>query len=184
MPEAERRLLTNRKQDIAVYRLPDGKHFQVEAEMQDEIHHMRIRMTVGNHPYLTIKAVEFEMPGVPDPICIEACKLADILVGQNAMSGLKYGSKDDKNKTCLLLKNLFRAACTVLLQGVSYVSEEELLAMFPGITEEQRFKIYTLVRPDMKNSCLRYADDSPFMQRVKEAQWVEGVEKVLAQVKN
>ena len=174
MPEPERRLLTNRKQDITVYLLPDGKHFQVEAEMQDEIHHMRIRMTVGNHPYLKIKAVEFEMPGVPDPLCTEACRLAEVLVGQNAMSGLKYGSKDDKNKTCLLLKSLFRAACTVLLQGVSYVSEEELTETFPGITEEQRFKIYTSFRPDMKNSCLRYADDSPFMHRVKEAAWVEG----------
>lgn len=184
MPKAERKLLTNRKQDISVYLLPDGKQFQVEAKMQDEIHHMLVRMTVDNHPLLKIRQIEFEMPGVPDPICTEAVKLADALVGQNAMSGLNYGSKDEKNKTCFLLKNLFRTACTVLLLGVSYVSEEELNAMFPGITEEQRFKIYTLIRPDMKNSCLRYADDSPFMQRVNEATWVEGVDKLLAQIKN
>ena len=40
---SERRLVTNRKQDVAVYLLPSGRHFQVEAEMQDEVHHMRIR---------------------------------------------------------------------------------------------------------------------------------------------
>ncbi len=174
---SERRLVTNRKQDVAVYLLPSGRHFQVEAEMQDEVHHMRIRMTV-NHPSLKIKEVELEMPGVPDPLCTEARELAESLLGQNAVSGIQL-SREGRNGTCLLLKDLFRTVLTMLIQAQYHVSRAELTGMFPGITEEQLFKIWTFARPDLKNSCLRYADDSPFMQRVEEAQWPRGVEKLL-----
>ena len=177
MPETERRLLINRKQDISVYMLPDGKHFQVEAEMQDEVHEMRIRMTLA-YPSMKIKEVRFEMPGVPDPLCTEALRLADTLIGQHAVPGLRWGG-ENKNGNCLLLKDLFRTACTMMSYAQSCVSRVELNALFPGITEEQLFKIWTFMRPDMKNTCLRYADDSAFMQRVQETPWPKGAKKLL-----
>ncbi len=177
MPETERRLLANRKQDISFYMLPDGKHCQVEADMKDAVHEMRIQMTL-TYPLLKIKDIRFDMPGVPDPLCTEALQLADTLVGQQAVPGLRWGG-EGKNGNCLLLKELFRATGTMMSYALSCVSREELDALFPGITEEQLFKIWTFMRPDMKNSCLRYADDSAFMQRVQETPWPKGAKKLL-----
>ena len=177
MAETERQLLINRKQDISVYRMPDGKHLQVEAEMQDEVHDMRIQMTLS-YQALKIKEVRFEMPGVPDRLCTEARQLADTLVGQHAVPGLRWGG-ENKSGNCLLLKDLFRAACTMMSYAQSCVSRVELNALFPGITEEQLFKIWTFMRPDMKNTCLRYAENSAFMQRVQGAFWPEGAKKLL-----
>lgn len=179
----ERRLISGRKQNIEVFLLPSGRHFEVEAEIQDEIHHLRIRMMV-NHPSMKIKKIAFEMPRTPDPVCIEAKQLAESLVGERAFAGLKWGKDENAcNRGCLLLKDLFRAAATVLAAAQSNLSREELNGMFPGLTEDQLHKIWMHARPDLKDSCILYAEDSPFMQRLSEAEWPKGIEQLFSGVK-
>jgi hypothetical protein len=42
------RLVCGRKKDVKVFLLPSGRQFRILAEMQDDVHHMRIEMLVNN----------------------------------------------------------------------------------------------------------------------------------------
>jgi len=173
------RLLYNRKKNTDVYLLPSGRQFRIVAEMRDGIHQMRLDMIV-NQPSLRIKEINCEMPGVPDPICRRAQGCLEPLVGKRVVPGIMHGMDQVTRGGCTHLINLFREACYNLTQAQGVTGREELQAVFPGIAEEQLYKIFFWFRPDMKNSCIRYNEDSPFLQRVQQIQMPEGAEKLRA----
>jgi hypothetical protein len=81
-------------------------------------------------------------------------------------------------KGCTHLINLFHEACYNLTQAQGVYGKEDLSIYFPGITEEQIFKIFFWFRPEIKNSCVRYSKGSPFMQKVEQVELPEKAEKL------
>ena len=135
------RLLCRRKKNVDVFILPGGKKFRVVAEMKDEVHHMRINMIV-NQPSLRIKAIDCEMPGVPDDICLETRSFFQPLIGKRIIGGLMQDMKSLTHKACTHLVNLFHEACYNITLAQSVLGEEQLTELFPGLTQEQLFTFY------------------------------------------
>ena len=137
----EERRLYNRKKNTDVYLLPSGKQFRAVVEMQDGFHHMRLDMIV-NQPSLKIKEINCEMPGVPDAICRKAQGCLAPLIGKQVAPGIMHGMDQVTRQGCTHLINLFHEACYNLTQAQSVTGREELQAVFPGIVEEQLYKIF------------------------------------------
>ena len=173
------RLLYNRKKNVDIFLLPSGRKYRVVAELQDAVHHMRISMIV-NHPSLRIKEIECEMPGVPDPLCQKARNCLEPMIGKQVAPGLTRGMGKMAREGCTHLINLFHDACYNVLQAQGVLGKEELGAAFPGITEKQIYKIWFWFKPEIKNSCVRYIDESAFMQSVKSVELPKGAEKLQA----
>jgi hypothetical protein len=173
------RLLYNRKKNVDIFMLSSGRRYRVVAELQDAVHHMRINMIV-NHPSLRIKEIECEMPGVPDPLCQKAQNCLKPMIGKQVAPGLTRGMSQMAREGCTHLINLFHDACYNVLQAQGVIGKEELGGAFPGITEEQIYKIWFWFKPEIQNSCIRYVDGSPFMQNVKTVTLPKGAEKLKA----
>ncbi|UCF91641.1 MAG: DUF2889 domain-containing protein [Desulfobacterales bacterium] len=176
---SEERLICNRKKNVDVFLLPSGKQFRAVAEMQDGVHHMRISMIV-NQPSLRITAIECEMPGVPDPVCSKARNCLQAMIGKRVLPGLARELKNEAHQSCTHLLNLFHEACYNLTLAQSIFGKEELNTLFPNITEEQVFNIFLWFRPELEGSCVRYAANSPFMQKVSAVPMPPGAEKLKA----
>ena len=176
----DRMHLCTRNKKIDVYFLPSGTKIQAEAEMQDGVHHMKINMILG-YPLLKIEQIQCEMPGVPDSLCQDARSYFEPLIGKRMVSGFKkILGNNGSSKDCMLLRDLFDDVCTTVNQGIVVLGKQFLRGQFPGIQEEQIYKIWLALRPDIGNSCLRYIDDSPFMQKVAETEWPEGSKEFVA----
>jgi len=176
----DRRILYRKKKDINIFLLPSGKHFQVEAEMDDGVHRLKLNMVVRN-PSLRIDEIRCEMPGVPDTICREAVNCLDSLLGRRVEHGLVQELNGDwVLNGCTHLKNLFFEACYSLPQAQLAMAEQDLSARFPGLSEAQLYKIIFWFRPEFQNSCIRYTEKAPFMQEVVRSSVPEGAEKLQA----
>ena len=175
----DRMHLCTRNKKIDIYFLPSGDRVQAVAEMQDGVHHMKINMIVS-YPLLKIEEIQSEMPGVPDSLCRDARSYLEPLIGKRMISGFKKAlAGNGSNKDCMLLMDLFDDVCTTLNQGIVVLGRRHLEGQFPGIEEEQMYKIWLSLRPDIGNSCLRYADDSPFMKKVEATEWPKGAKEFL-----
>lgn len=171
------RLLCSRRKNVKVFLLPSGRQFRVLAEMQDDIHHLRIGMRV-NSPSLRIKEIFCEMPGVPDPYCREAVNCLKSLIDRQVAPGLTRGLQVSAENRCTHLLNLFREACDNLLVAQGVLGRQYYTEMFPGISEEQLHYIFLRFRPQLENSCIRYADNSSFMNKVRNVELLAGAEKL------
>ncbi len=175
--ETERRLCTRRK-NVDIFLLPLIRKLHVVAEMEDNIHHLRIDMIV-NQTSLRITAITCDMPSVPDQICQQACDNFDHLIGQRVVPGLARRIKQKATVGCTHLSNLFHDACYNLILAQGVVTEENLIAEYPGISESQIYNIFMRFRPELRNSCIRYANTSPFMEIVDSASLPENFPKSL-----
>ena len=173
------RLVCSRKKDVKVFLLPSGRQFRILAEMQDDVHHMRIEMLVKN-PSLRIKEISCEMPGVPDPCCRKAVNCLQPLIDRQVGPGMTRGLQVSAEKGCTHLLNLFREACDNLLVSQGVLAREYYTEMFPGISEEQLQHIFLWFRPHLENSCVRYATNSAFMDNVRSVELPTGAEKFRA----
>jgi len=178
-PREGERLLCTRNKRVDVYLLPGGRQYRVVAEMQDGVHHMRIMMLV-NEPSLRIKEVTCEMPGVPDPVCLKALDCLESLVGRRVVHGLTRGLSQLGEEGCTHLVNLFHEACYNVTLAQAVNGRESLSAAFPGIDEAQTYKIFLWFKPDLINSCVRYAENGDFIRRTREAKVPAGAEKLKA----
>ena len=173
----ERRLLCTRKKHVDVYFMPGGRQYGVEAEMNDGVHHMKIEMVV-NEPSLKIKEISCDMLSVPDEICRSAKHCLDSMVEKRITHGLTRGMSQLAYKGCTHLMNLFHAACYNIVLAQATQRKEALSQSFPGITEEQLYKIFLWFKPDLTNSCVRYEENSSLMQRIEKTEVPEGAEKL------
>lgn len=171
--------ICNRKKGADVFLLPSKRHLLIEAELEDDAHHMRLRMVVDNLS-VKIQEIDCEMIKIPDPVCKRAKDLLKNLVGKRVNPGLMKEFNGYSGEGCSHMKDLLHEACNAFIQGQYAFAKEDLSARFPGITEEQLFKIIFWFRPEIKNSCLRYADDAPFIRKVNEVELPEGTEKLRA----
>jgi len=176
------RLVCSRRKDVKVFLLPSGRQFRVLAEMQDDIHHMRIEMLV-NHFSLRIKEISCGMPGVPDPYCRKAVNYLKSLIDRQVEPGLTRGLQESAENGCTHLLNLFREACDNLLVSQSVLARAHYTEMFPGISEEQLHHIFLWFMPQLENSCIRYAENSPFIAKVRNVELPAGAEKFRAVAK-
>lgn len=165
--ETERRLCTRRKH-VDIFLMPLSQELRVVAEMQDSVHHMRIDMIV-RQTSLRITAITCEMSSIPDQICRQACNCLDHLIGQHVASGLSRLINQKAPATCTHLVNLFHDACYNLTMAQGVFTEERLRTLYPDISEAQVYNIFMMFRPELRNSCIRYADSSPFMEIVDRA---------------
>ena len=62
----------------------------------------------------------------------------------------------------------------------SQLGKDQLAGMFPNITEEQIYNIFMHFKPELANSCVRYASGSRFMSILEDTPMPEGAEKLLA----
>jgi hypothetical protein len=173
------RLLCTRKKNVDIYLFPDGRKYGVKAEMQDGVHHMVVEMIV-KETSLKIEEISCEMRSVPDSICLDARDCLDMMVGKRITPGLTRGLNRLTEEGCTHLVNLFHEACYNIMLAQATHGKEALGSAFPGITEEQLYKIFLWFKPELKNSCVRYGEDSPFMQRIKSTIVPEGAEKLKA----
>jgi Protein of unknown function (DUF2889) len=181
-PAPNERRLCQRKKNVDVFLLPSGKQFRVFAEMQDSVHHMRINMVV-DQPSLIIREIDCDMVTVPDELCRSALSDFDAFIGKRVAGGIMRDLKLSQHQRCTHLVDLFRDACYNIPLAQSQLGEEELSAMFPDITEEQLYNIFLWFKPDLENSCVRYASDSPFMCKLSNIQMPVGAEKLRAAAK-
>lgn len=175
----QEKLLCTRKKSVDVFLLPSGKQFRAIAEMADGVHHMRINILV-NQPSLKIKEISCEMLSVPDSGCREAKNCLEPLLEKRVAPGLTRELNNGTPTGCTHMINLFHEACYNLTLAQSIHGKTELEKSFPGITEEQIYKIFFWFRPELKNSCVRYVDVSPFMEKVENSQLPERAEKLKA----
>lgn len=173
------KLLSSRHKRVAVSMMPSGKQMHVVAEMKDSAHHLRIDMVV-NRLSLRISSIQCNMPSIPDKVCRKAHNFFDHLIGRCVKHGLMSELRQKKINGCTHLTDLFHDACYNLTMAQSVVGKEELTARFPDITEEQMYNIFILFRPELCNSCVRYAETSPFMEKVRSARRPEEAEKLAA----
>lgn len=159
--ETERRLCTRRK-NVDVFLLPLTRQLRVVAEMEDSIHHMRIDMIVRQNS-LRITAVTCDMTSVPDQICRQARDCFDDLIGQRVAPGLRRLIRQKAPARCTHLADLFYDACYNLTMAQGVITEEQLNAQYPGISKAQIYNIFMMYRPELRNSCIRYSNTSPFM---------------------
>ncbi len=165
--ETEKRLCTRRK-NVDIFLLPLTRQLHVVAEMEDNVHHLHIDMIV-NQASLRITSITCDMASVPDQICRQARDCFDHLIGQRVGPGLARGLKQKAPEGCTHLSNLFHDACYNLILAQGVATEEHLIAQYPGISEAQIYNIFMMFRPELRNSCIRYADTSPFMEIVDSA---------------
>jgi hypothetical protein len=171
----QEKLLCTRKKSVDVFLLPSGRQFRAIAEMADGVHHMRINLLV-NQPSLRIKEISCEMLSVPDSWCREAKNCLEPLLEKRVAPGLTRELNNGTSTGCTHMINLFHEACYNLIQAQGIYGKTELEKAFPGITEEQIYKIFLEFRPELKNSCVRYVDASPFMEKVEKSQLPERAE--------
>ena len=139
--ETERRLCTRRK-NVDIFLLPLTRQLHVVAEMEDNVHHLRIDMIV-NQTSLRITAITCDMPYVPDQICQQACDCFDHLIGQRVVPGLARGIRQKAPAGCTHLSNLFHDACYNLILAQAVVTKEKLIAEYPGRSEAQIYNRFT-----------------------------------------
>ena len=173
------RRLSRRKKNVDVFRISCDRQFRIVAEMQDSVHHMRINMVV-DQPALIIRSLDCEMLSVPDVLCQDALSFFDELVGKRIAGGIMRDLKLSQQKSCTHLMELFRDACYNIPLAQSQLGEEQLSAMFPKISEEQLYNFFLYFKPDLANSCVRYASDSPFMSKLNKVAMPDGAGKLLA----
>jgi len=173
------KLLCSRHKRVAVSMLPTGKQLRVVAEMEDNVHHLRIDMIV-NRPSLRIHSIQCEMKSIPDKICNQAHDFFNDLIGRRIKSGLLRELKLKQVKGCTHLTDLFHDACYNLTMAQGVVGKEELTEMFPDLTEAQMYNIFLIFRPDLCNSCVRYDEASSFMEKVNNAQLPEKARRLAA----
>ncbi|MFC1858096.1 DUF2889 domain-containing protein [Thermodesulfobacteriota bacterium] len=171
------RLLCNRKKDVDIYLLPGNRQYSVKAVMQDGVHHMQINMIV-NEPSLEIEEISCEMHSVPDPICSNAKNFLKSMVGKRVAIGLTRELNHSAREGCTHLVNLFYEACFNITLAQATYGKETLCSSFPGLTEEQMYKIFLWFKPEIEDSCVRYDRDAPFLQRAKKADLPEGAEQI------
>lgn len=173
------RLLCNRKRNEDIFLLPCGKQLRVVAEMEDSIHHMRIDMVV-NQPSLRINMIDCEMVAIPDTLCRNAQDFLAPLVGRRIIPGFMGELKQMAHKCCTHLLNLFHDACYDLTMAQGVLCKEQLDAMFPSLTEAQIYNFFLWFRPELRNSCILYAEKSSFMQAVSKVKMPIGMRKLRA----
>jgi hypothetical protein len=162
--ETERRLCRRRK-SVEIFLRPLSRQLRVVAEMEDSVHHMRIDMIV-RQTSLRIIAITCEMRTIPDPLCLGACGCFNHLIGKRVAPGLSRLIRQNVSAGCTHLANLFHDACYNLTMAQGVVTEEKLSALYPSISNAQIYKAFMMFRPELRNSCIRYADSSPFMEIV------------------
>jgi hypothetical protein len=171
------RLLCTRGKNIDVFLMPSGKQFRVIAQMADGTHDMRINMVV-NQTSLRIKTIDCEMRKVPDALCRSARAFFDTFIGRRIAPGLLPELKQVAHKGCTHLINLFHDACYTLKLAQGELGREQLNTMFPGLTETQLYKFFLWFQPEMRNSCVRYAADSPYMEVIAKVEMPKGATKL------
>nr|WP_246804272.1 DUF2889 domain-containing protein [Desulfosarcina cetonica] len=149
------------------------------AEMKDSIHHLCIEMVV-NHPSLRIRSIRCDMVSVPDPICRQARHCFAELIGRRVLPGLLGKNKQNPSTGCTHLSNLFHDACYNLIIAQGHIVKKQLDDLFPGITEAQILKFFLKFRPELRNSCVRYADNSPMMDVVRKSPFPQHADRLVA----
>ncbi len=173
------KLLCSRHKRVAVFMLPTGRQLHVVAEMKDSVHHFRIDMVVHKRS-LRISSIQCDMKSIPDLVCRQANDIFEDLIGQRVRPGLLGQIRQKAKKGCTHLTDLLHDACYNLTMAQSVVGKEELTGMFPDLTEEQMYNIFLIFHPELGNSCVRYAEASPFMEKVNNAQLPVEVKKIAA----
>lgn len=173
------RLLCSRKKNVDVFLMPSGKQFRVVAQMADGTHDMRLNMIV-NQPSLRIKTIDCKMTKVPDTLCRSGQAFFEPIIGRRVAAGLLSELKQRAPEGCTHLMNLFHDACYTLALAQSELGRQELMAMFPGLSEAQLYNFFLWFRPEMLNSCVRYAEDSRFMDMLAQVKMPEGADMLRA----
>jgi hypothetical protein len=62
----------------------------------------------------------------------------------------------------------------------SELGRQELNTMFPELSEAQLYNFFLWFRPEMRNSCVRYAEDSRFMDMLAQVKMPEGADMLRA----
>lgn len=175
-PNNMEELICTRHKRVDVFSLPMSKQLRVVAVMEDSIHHLRIDMVV-NQPSLRICTINCDMQSIPDKICRQAYACFDKLIGQRVAPGFVGKFSKKALDGCTHLTNLFHDACYNLTMAQGIIGKKELTKLFPGITETHIFNIFLILRPELRNSCVRYAETSPFMEMIRNARLPEKVRK-------
>ncbi len=173
------KLLCSREKRVSVFWLPGGNKLHVAAQMKDSVHHLRIDMVV-NQRSLRICSIQCDIQSVPDEVCRQASDFFDDFIGRRVKPGLMSELRQKAGKGCTHLTDLFHDACYNLTMAQSVIGKEELTARFPDLTEEQLYSLFLLFRPTLGNSCVRYAEASPFMEKVRIASLPEEARKLAA----
>lgn len=158
--------ICSRHKQTDIFFLPSGEQLRVVAEMKDSIHHLRINMVV-DHPSLRIRSIKCDMVSVPDLLCRQAHNYFEELIGKRVLPGLIAKNKQDSAVGCTHLTNLFHDACYNLTIAQGHIMKEQLEEFFPDISEAQILKFFLMFHPGLGNSCVRYADNSPVMDVVR-----------------
>nr|HID59085.1 DUF2889 domain-containing protein [Desulfobacterales bacterium] len=169
------KLLYRKKKDIEVHITPE-KRFVVKVGHSDEKHRLELVVTFS-HPHLSVEDIQCKMERYPHKECITAVSSLRAMVGKRVGPGLMNELRElVGNRGCTHLNNLFQEACYSLVQGQAVFGESELRRLFPGISEEQIFKIFIRFKPDLIDSCVRYADGNDYMKRLENTPLPPGAE--------
>lgn len=169
-------LICTRHKRMDVFSLPMSKQLRVVAEMKDSIHHLQIDMIV-DQPSLRICSITCDMQSIPDKICRQAHACFDKMIGQCVGQGIISEFSKKPFDGCTHLTNLFHDACYNLTMAQGVIGKKELTRLFPDITEAQIFNIFLMLRPELRDSCVRYAETSPFMETARNVHLPEKIRK-------
>ncbi len=175
----QERLLCSRRKNVEIFLMPSGKQFRVVAQMADGTHEMRLNMIV-DQPSLRIKMIDCKMTKAPDTLCRNGQAFFEPIIGRRVAAGLLSELKQRAFEGCTHLINLFHDACYTLAMAQSELGREQLNAMFAGLTEAQLYNFFLWFRPEMRNSCVRYAEDSRFMDMLAKVKMPKGAHKLRA----
>ena len=175
LDKTRQKKIHTRRIDMATYEF-DEKSIVVEGTLHDErlvdvfrptgeqvhagpIHHMRIRMQVGT-PQLTIQDIDVEIETAPSELCQEALGSLRPVIGLPIVSGFTARIKElvGGARGCAHLVALLSAMAPAAVQGAwNAMSREPVDPKYLPTAIER-----------IKNTCMLWRTDGPFMKKYEE----------------
>lgn len=149
----------------------DGGTLLARARMSDTAHTIEADVEF-TYPGLEITGIEGRFVRQPHPECGMALKQLEEAKGLRIEKGLIQTLEDTIGGPhgCIHMTNLVLEACFAALQGSFEKGKqviEKSLSPMPE-TREERIKIFLKFRPQTRNACVVFSDESPLMKKIEE----------------
>jgi len=127
-------------------------------EVGTEVHHMAIRLTIGND--MVVRAIEVTMPSTPYPACVGAIPNFQGLVGKRIDKAWRNTVRDivGAEQGCTHARELLYPMATTAFQTVFGWDEDDAASASRRPQDEQS-------RPSFVGGCIGWATDGPVVAR-------------------
>jgi hypothetical protein len=112
-------------------------------------------------PRLVIETIECKMTQFSHEECLLAESALQEMVGMIVEPGIfKLLKKKEAGKGCTCLNELFREACSAVIQGMDIYGRSQIEKLLSDLDSVERFKIMLMLRPEWIDACVLHNTQS------------------------